>query len=277
MQKDSKEEDSDLIQWHAGFCSAMYLELRDNNEDLEHITEYELNSKPLKVELLVIKKRRDVVIRNAIGKIFRTHNILEYKSPGDALNVDVYYKTIGYACLYKGYGDHVDGIPADEVTVSLVRKERPVKLIRYWREHGFQVEKAHPGVYYISNGVFPTQLIVTDELEKKEYSWLQYLTRDVNEEMFDDMYREKKTFATQREQEAALSVLDIAYAVHKEDEMGKRFSTIYKEGVQQATIATSIENAKKFLALKKLSCEEIAECTNLPLEEVRKLAEVTAK
>ena len=214
------------------------------------------------------------------GKIFRTHNILEYKSPGDALNVDVYYKTIGYACLYKGYGERVDRIPADEVTVSLVRKERPVKLIRYWREHGFQVEKAYPGVYYISNGVFPTQLIVTDELEKQENSWLQYLTRDVDNEMIREMTREEKGFQTQREKEAACSVLSIAYAANKEDDiMGKTFSSIVREheeaAANQATIATRletrIENAKCMLN-DGLSLDKVALYSNLPLDEVQKLA-----
>ena len=89
-----------------------------------------------------------------------------------------------------------------------------------------------------------------------------------------DMYREKKTFVTQREQEAALSVLDIAYAVHKEDEMGKRFSTIYKEGVQeaayQATIATRLETAKDMLA-DGMSMEKIAKYTHLSLDQIREL------
>ena len=88
------------------------------------------------------------------------------------------------------------------------------------------------------------------------------------------MYREKKTFVTQREQEAALSVLDITYAVHKEDEMGKRFSTIYKEGVQeaayQATIATRLETAKDMLA-DGMSMEKIAKYTHLSLDQIREL------
>ena len=47
----------------------------------------------------------------------RKYNIIEYKSPKDELNIDDYYKTVGYACLYKGYGENVDIIPADELTV----------------------------------------------------------------------------------------------------------------------------------------------------------------
>ena len=47
----------------------------------------------------------------------RKYNIIEYKSSKDELIIDDYYKTVGYACLYKGYGENVDIIPADELTV----------------------------------------------------------------------------------------------------------------------------------------------------------------
>ena len=35
---------------------------------------------------------------------------------------------VGYACLYKGYGENVDIIPADELTVSLFRARHPQEL-----------------------------------------------------------------------------------------------------------------------------------------------------
>ena len=44
------------IQWHAAFVSAMDLELAQNRSDLEYYKEYNLNTKPLEVDLLVIKK-----------------------------------------------------------------------------------------------------------------------------------------------------------------------------------------------------------------------------
>lgn len=45
-----------------------------------------------------------------------------------------------------------------------------------------------------------------------------------------------------------------------------------KLSVEQGAKANAIENAKNLLKLDKLSCEEIAECCSLPLEEVQKLA-----
>ncbi|KAI4448594.1 hypothetical protein C823_003115 [Eubacterium plexicaudatum ASF492] len=44
------------IQWHSGFAAAIELELADNRPDLTYMKEYNLNSKPLEIDLLVIKK-----------------------------------------------------------------------------------------------------------------------------------------------------------------------------------------------------------------------------
>ncbi len=51
----------------------------------------------------VVKVKKDCKIKNEIGKIFRKHNIFEYKSPKDELNIDTFYKAVAYACLYKKY------------------------------------------------------------------------------------------------------------------------------------------------------------------------------
>lgn len=65
-----------------------------------------------RMDLLVIKKLTNVKIKNEIGRIFKRHNVVEYKSPEDELGIDDYYKTVGYACLYKGFGETADQIPA---------------------------------------------------------------------------------------------------------------------------------------------------------------------
>ncbi len=96
------------IQWHPGFTAAMMLELKENREDLIFEKEYNLNTKPLEIDLLVIRKEAGVMIANEIGEFFRIHNIIEYKSPGDHLDIDDFYKVQGYASLYKSYGKYVD-------------------------------------------------------------------------------------------------------------------------------------------------------------------------
>ena len=148
------------IQWHPGFVAAMDLELEENREDLLYEKEYNLNTKPLEIDLLVIKKRKNVTIANEVGAFFRQYNIMEYKSPDDHLNIDSLYKTIAYAGLYKAYGETVDSIPADEITVSLVREKKPEGLFSYLKEHDIKVKEEFPGIYYLEDKLlFPIQII----------------------------------------------------------------------------------------------------------------------
>ena len=67
------------IQWHPGFVAAVNLELAANRNDL--------NTKPLEIDLLVIKKDSHVQITNETGRLFKGHNILEYQSPEDHLDI----------------------------------------------------------------------------------------------------------------------------------------------------------------------------------------------
>ena len=70
----------------------MKLELIENKGDMDYENEYNLNSKPIQIDLLVIKKSKEKKKKNEIGKIFRGHNIMEYKSPQDSMNVDTFIK-----------------------------------------------------------------------------------------------------------------------------------------------------------------------------------------
>lgn len=89
-----------------------------NRKELEFKKEYNLSQKPLQIDLLIVEKRGDVQIENEIGHIFRKHNIVEYKPPEDGLTIDDFFKTLGYAYLYKGLGKRVNEIPLEELTVE---------------------------------------------------------------------------------------------------------------------------------------------------------------
>ncbi|MDR2757307.1 MAG: hypothetical protein LBC20_16535, partial [Planctomycetaceae bacterium] len=74
--------------WHPAFWGAMQLELKEYRDVLEFTSEYQLTSEPLRIDVLIIKKLKDVVIDKNIARIFRTYNIFEYKSPSDSLTVE---------------------------------------------------------------------------------------------------------------------------------------------------------------------------------------------
>ena len=128
-----------------------------------------------------MKKLTDAVIQNEIGRIFRGHNIIEYKSPEDNLSIDDFYKTLGYACIYKGLGKTVDEVPAGELTVSLFRERFPHKMAAALRQSGMAVEERFQGVYYVSGQIpFPTQIVVTGRLAATHHS-LRILSKNADE------------------------------------------------------------------------------------------------
>lgn len=170
------------IQWHPAFTAAMELELAESRENLIFEKEYNLNTKPLELDLLVIKKKTDAEIKNEIGKFFRKYNIMEYKSPGDSLDIDVLYKVLGYACLYKSYGKTLDEVKAEDVTVSLVRHTKPQKLFWYLKEKKISYRKYADGIFYLESLPFPVQIIITREIGKKEHTWLRSLSENMNTE-----------------------------------------------------------------------------------------------
>lgn len=173
----------DKIQWHPAFYGAAELEFRENKKDLTFEREYNLSKEPIRVDLLIIKKVTDAIIRNEIGQIFRDYNIVEYKSPEDGLTIDDYFKTVGYACLYKGLGQKVNQIPAEQLTVSLVRDTYPVEMIKELERMGLDISEAYSGIYYVNGNIqFPTQIILTSRLTSKTHSWLKVLTKKLNRE-----------------------------------------------------------------------------------------------
>ena len=204
------------IQWHPGFVAAMNLEFSKERESLIFEKEYNLNTKPLEIDLLVIKKEVSVKIENEIGSLFRGHNIMEYKSPGDALDIDAFYKAGAYASLYKAYGETVDGIKEDDVTVSLVRETRPEGLFRHFKENQYAISNPYHGIYYISGKVlFPTQIVVTGELEEGEHIWLGALSGRMKKQSMVRLLEQVGKLSGKVEREYADSVLEVSVGANR--------------------------------------------------------------
>ena len=173
----------DKNHWHPAFCGATEWELKKNKKDLEFEPEHQLSKEPLRMDMLVIKKNTNAVIDNEIGKIFKQHNVVEFKGSGDGLTIDDYYKIIGYACIYKGLGKHVNEIPAEELTVTFMREAYPRELFKILGNMGVKITEKYKGIYYLSgNTTFDTQVIVTKQLDENKHAGLRILSKKAREE-----------------------------------------------------------------------------------------------
>ncbi len=206
----------DKIPWHPGFCGAAELEFRANLSELTFITEFNLSREPLRTDLLILKKKPGVRIENETGRIFKNHNIIEYKSPEDSMNIDDFFKTIGYACLYKASGKTVNQFPADEITVSLFRDSFPRELFARLRESGRTIEEKYPGVYYVhGNTLFDTQVVVTSRLDKKSHYTFRVLSKKADREDVRKFLKDTAAFTSPGDKANADAVFQVSIAANK--------------------------------------------------------------
>ena len=117
------------LQWHPAFGAALRITLQDEMQYLEMHEEHLLSKKPLQMDILIIKKLQEVQIKKTIGRVFRKHNIIEYKSPDDSLSVNDFYKVYGYACIYQSNTDRIKEIDPEELTLTFVCSHYPRELL----------------------------------------------------------------------------------------------------------------------------------------------------
>ena len=207
----------DKLQWHPAFCAAAGLEFHEDIERLELKPEYNLSKEPIRIDLLIIKEGRTGQIKNEIGHIMRTYNVIEYKSPEDALTIDDFYKTIGYACLYKGYGEYVDAVPINELTISIFREARPEKMSLTLQRYGHKIEERYPGIYYVTEYLpIPAQIIVTQELEPGEHRSLKILSNHAKKEDVEEFLRKAEGMNTPRDRQNVEAVLQVSVRANDE-------------------------------------------------------------
>ena len=165
-------DDNEKIQWHPAFQQAIKAEFAEYGDQLSFIEEYQLTTEPLKIDTLIIKKPPEVRIEKNIGRIFRGHNIVEYKSPEDSFTVDDYNKVFAYAYLYAS----LTQTSIKDITVTLVLSKRPQNLLKYLRSGlSLAVEKDSSGIYLIDGERMPVQIVMTKSLPEEDNLWLRSL------------------------------------------------------------------------------------------------------
>ena len=168
------------LQWHPAFGAALRITFQDEMQYLEMHEEYLLSKKPLQMDVLIIKKLQDVQIKKTIGRIFRKHNIIEYKSPDDSLSVNDFYKVYGYACIYQSNTDRIKEIDPEDMTLTFVCSHYPREFLKHLeRVRGMCTEYQGGGIYYLRGDPIPMQLLIAPRMSDEENYWIQSMRTDL--------------------------------------------------------------------------------------------------
>jgi hypothetical protein len=169
---ENHQEDEDRISWHPAFFEAIKMELKEYGDGLQFISEFQLTTEPLRVDVVIIKKTRNMVIKKNIGSIFRKENIVEYKSPDDHVSVRDFYHVYGYAGIYQS----MKGKDIRDLTLTFVGSRNPRDLLRHLeKERGYHVEERWPGIYIVDGDIMPIQIIDSRKLSMEDNKWLKRL------------------------------------------------------------------------------------------------------
>lgn len=211
---DIPEETEKALQWHPAFFAGIQIELEEEADQLVFENEHQLGTKPKEIDVLIIKKEADRPIRKNIGRIFRKHNLVEYKSPTDYLSIDDFYKVYGYACFYKADTDKMDKIRVEELTITYVSSRYPKKLMEHLKKHQYKISEESDGIYYITGNQIPMQLIVQSRLPKDENLWLRSLTDQIDSQ--EEIAELAEAYGKKKNQNLYQSVMNIIIRANRE-------------------------------------------------------------
>ena len=105
----------------------------------------------------------------------------------------------------------MDERKADDITVSIFREIKPVGLFTYFKSHNIKITNPYSGIYYVMGSVlFPTQIIVGRELDKKSHVWLRALSGQMREQEMKGLLENIERLKLKLDKELADSVLEVS-------------------------------------------------------------------
>jgi len=272
--------------WHEAFVEALQLEFHSYLDYLVFDAEYPLSKEALIMDVLVIKKEPNQIIRKNIGRILKGHNIFEFKSESDSITQHDYNKVTAYALLYSSFTQ----IPVSDITVSFVITPHPRSLLKYLEyERGLAIQTQESGIYYVIGDIFPVQILESKALSPEENLFLRNLRSNLTTEdiaQTTKSYKSLKSFETKNVYFNRLMQANsktIKEAIHMFDKdiieiiLADEVKEVIMNGAEERGwfAARDFEKAKS-LAKKLLSrgdtIAEVAEVTELSYETVANLA-----
>lgn len=238
MNKKSSKR-STYTQWHPAFYSAIQLDFYKLG--FEYHFEYPLNTKPLMIDALIVKnvpdshgndenhikadtgEQQDFCTNgnSDIVSFFKKFNIVEYKSPNDSFNLDVFYKGMGYACILKAENTRLENIDAKDITLTFIRHTCPKKLMKNLAAEGYQIEEIKKGIFHITGRApFDIQILVTGALDEGVLTWIRVLSKNITLLQYSRII-EKLLFYHNHEDKIVLKLIEAVVEVVNEANIDK--------------------------------------------------------
>ena len=198
-------------QYHPPMAASMMLELRET-EQLDFETEHELTRKANSIDLLITKPD-GVMVKSGLGAIFKKVNLIEYKSPDDSLGKRIYHRTSAYSDLYIFQAN--EEYLREDMTLTFIREGKPIKLMNYLREQGFEITEYEQGIYHVKRKWHSDMQIIVTRLLGRQYKWITKLTGRLEREDMEETIRDISKLQTVQDKLNAEALFDFVVQLNK--------------------------------------------------------------
>lgn len=273
MDKRSKKKDN--LYWHSAFATGLRYELDGYTDQLQIETEHQLSKEALRIDMLVIKKAKELEIEKNIGRIFKEHNIIEYKSPSDYLSISDYNKVKGYAYLYSAF----ENITPQQITVTFIVPEINDSLKSYLLDiEGFEIDSVDDGILYIKDSSFSVQVIEQRKLSVDKNLFVATLNKAVTavnlSKLLNELSRQNVTFKNNPFVEVVTRANPKTFKEAVKMQAEQTFEEVVRELGAEIGLTDNMHRMKE-IAKKMLNVgdplEKIALITDLDIETIKGL------
>lgn len=202
-------------QYHPQYTNTLHIELRENKDDLYFDEEFILNTGPLRIDLLIIKKNEKAVIKSGLGAFFKKINIWEYKNPKDSLNVKEFNKGLAYLHLY--IASSSEKISLSDVTLTFLRYYKPRDLFKELEKAGYKIEEYEPGIYHLGMMGQPNIQIIVSRLLDSKYEWVKAISDKIPLSEIDRLASEVENL-DRTDRKYAITVLEFVGTINEIEE-----------------------------------------------------------
>jgi len=265
------QEDNLKHWWHPPFYQGLIAVLDPTEKSLVFQDEHRLSKEALRIDVLVTTNDSDIPENHALVKMFKKHNVFEYKAHNDSLTKEDYTISVGKGHIYSGFKK----VKMSEITVTFVVNKFPRTVMEHLtEERNFTVEDKGDGLHYIHGDVFPIQILVCRKNDN-------IILKNLHDKLTPtEVYETIHAFETLRPGEKNVyveKIIQANWSAYKEASkmyptLKERFLEVDKEGwFDERDRGRDIEKAKKMLRLD-IPAEKVAEAMELPIDMVRALA-----
>lgn len=251
--------------WHSAAESLLKVKLH-KRKDTTVESEVKIGTGAPRTDFVIVVKNGRKKFEESIFKIFRHINVIEYKRPRDSLNEWVIRKVVGYTNLLMA------NRKVDQVTMTIIRSKKNSRFFKKWKEKIVSTETS--GIYRVNYGPpdIPFQIVITSELEGKEYAAFRALTDKASkadiEQVIKDIQQEKDSEVKALYDDYFDVVVDKNPSVFNEmwrdEQMSEALKEIMKDEFEKREQETTVKYLRDIMKNLKLSLDQAMDALSIP-------------